>query len=123
MSLTLDLPEEVADEVLDDGLAGLPLRDRADTSLIAVAVDIVGIASGMVTMVVAAPALTDVARRFVRWARKQPESGKTAKLTVQVAVSNGPAVRIEVTDLTDDQAVELVTKALRAAAIVPETGN
>jgi hypothetical protein len=123
MSLTLELPEEVANEVHGEGLARLPLRDRADTSLITAAVDIVGIASDMVTMVVAAPALTDVARRFVRWARKLPESRRVGKLTVQVTASDGSSVRIELTDLEDGQAVELVAKALRATAVAPETAN
>ena len=123
MSVTLRLPEEVANEVLDEGLAGLPLRDRADASLIAAVVDIVGIASNMVTMVVAVPALSDVARRIVRWARKRPEPGTAGKLTVQITASDGSSVRIEVSDLADDQAVALVTKALGAAAIAPGTAN
>jgi hypothetical protein len=115
VSIRIELPPEVAHQLLGENLCTLPLSQRGAAADVAVAVVVTGIAGNLSSVVVAAPVLRDFATGLIRAAWHQRTDPTCAAVHITLTRVDGSELRVEVTGMEDALAAELVQRALDSA--------
>jgi hypothetical protein len=108
VSITIGVPEVVAEELEIDGLAFSPLGGRADPTIVDAVVEVVGATANLATVVVSIPAVAELSRRLIGWARAaRARSNTTARdIQVKIATNGDTSHVILVSDDGDADATE-----------------
>jgi hypothetical protein len=121
VSLTVAVPEPLAEELEVEGLAFGSLEGRADPALIDAVVEVIGAVANLATVVVSIPILGELSRRVIRWARatrRHRNSSSPAQLKI---VTDGDTPHIislsnESDNATATKAAEELARILIAIA-------
>jgi hypothetical protein len=115
VSLQVELPPGISRELLRRDLCTLPLSQRGAATDVAVAIVVTGIAGNLSSVVVAAPSVRDFAAGLIRAAWHQRTDPTHAAVRITLTRADGSELRVEVSGMEDEQAAELVQRALESA--------
>jgi hypothetical protein len=122
MDVTIELPAEIAQELLDDDVAVKPVGSRSAAMTAQVLVEGVGVGANVATVLVAVAELPQIARRIVRWFQRHPDSGATdgsdTGTTIKIIRSGDTVHSVSISNAPDRLEVTIadVSSALRNAA-------
>jgi hypothetical protein len=122
VSVVIAVPAEVAESLLNDDLAGRPLKRRGEPTVIAATLEVVGLAANLVTVVVAVPQVRDMIRRTIRWALRRPEVKQEAEQVVlTIRFPSGIAKTIPLN--ADSAQIEVLAKEIEAESEAKKSGG
>jgi hypothetical protein len=113
--MRIELPPEVAHELLGEDLCTLPLTQRGAAADVAVAVTVVGVAGNLSSVLVAGPALRAFVSGLLHAAwHGRPDRAATS-VDLRLTQADGSEVRVEITGINDARAAEVLQRALHDA--------
>jgi hypothetical protein len=114
--LTIEVPDPLADELIDLGLAARPAVRGPDSVTAALVLETLNTTSSLVTLALAGPALKRAAQRFMPWIRGDRSPGQPTPGTIHVATAEGYQP-ISISDL--DEMIRLLSDQSQSDAHPP----
>lgn len=116
MSLVFQVPTELAEELVRDQLAGIPLLTRSDPAAVSLLMAVAGVMSASVSVITAVNTIPDVSHKIVAWVRRNHPATPGARVAISITRSDGARVDIAITGVDDATAGQLVSREMRIAA-------
>jgi hypothetical protein len=123
MEFVVEVPTALADDLLAVDVAGIAVQTRSSATQVQAMIDIVGVASGLTSILVDAADIPDIARRLVAWARRSPDRihGAGSGLVIRVHAAAGTDVTISIDESDGVEAVDIeVTRVEEALSRIAD---